>query len=133
MRLIVEIFKDYTIPNNFIIAQEGKEAMHMLNGEGEYIDFPRPDLILLDLDLPKMDGREVLKRIKNDDNLKTIPVVILTSSSEEKDIVDSYNHYVNAYITKPLNLTQYSKVVKSIEEFWLNIANLPKKANIYNL
>jgi len=98
-----------------------------LRGEGKFSGSPRPDIILLDLNLPKKNGREVLKEIKEDNNLKNIPVVILTTSNAEKDILRAYGLHANAYITKPLDFDQFIKVVGSIENFWLEIVNLPSK------
>ena len=112
--------------NNFLhVVGDGESAMAFLRREGPYADSPRPDLILLDLNLPKKDGREVLAEIKNDPHLKLIPVVILTSSSAEEDIVKSYNLHANCYITKPIDLNQFLKVVYAIEDFWLTIVKLP--------
>ena len=101
--------------------------MLYLRGEGKFSGSPRPDIILLDLNLPKKNGREVLKEIKEDNNLKNIPVVILTTSNAEKDILRAYGLHANAYITKPLDFDQFIKVVGSIENFWLEIVNLPSK------
>jgi DNA-binding response OmpR family regulator len=98
-----------------------------LHGEGKFSGFPRPDIILLDLNLPKKDGREVLREIKEDSNLKNIPVIILTTSQAEKDILKSYDLHANAYISKPLDFDQFVNVVKSIENFWLEIVKLPTK------
>jgi chemotaxis family two-component system response regulator Rcp1 len=104
---------------------DGVEAMAFLRRKGKYKDVPRPDLVLLDLNLPKKDGREVLAEIKTDEDLKRIPVVILTTSREEEDILKSYNLHANCYITKPIDLNQFMIVVKSIEDFWLTIVRLP--------
>jgi chemotaxis family two-component system response regulator Rcp1 len=106
---------------------DGVEAIAFLNHEGKYESMPRPDLILLDLNLPKKDGREVLEEIKNSPNLKRIPVVILTTSKAEQDILKSYNLHANCYITKPVDLEQFIIVVKSIEEFWFTIVKLPSE------
>jgi two-component system, chemotaxis family, response regulator Rcp1 len=103
------------------------EAMAFLRREGKYSDAPRPELILLDLNLPKKDGREVLAEIKKDQELKRIPVVILTSSAAEQDIVKSYNLHANCYVTKPVDLDQFIHVVKSIEQFWLTVVQLPQE------
>jgi len=100
--------------------------MAFLNREGDYKDAPRPDIILLDLNLPKKDGREVLKDIKSDENLKNIPVVILTTSSAEEDILKSYNLHANCYITKPVDLDKFITIVQYIEDFWLTIVKLPR-------
>ncbi len=108
-----------------IVASDGLEAMACLRREGKYAEATRPDLILLDLNLPRMNGFEVLNEIKEDPNLKRIPVVVLTTSQAEQDIIQSYNLYANAYVTKPVDLEQFVKVLKSIEDFWLEIVKLP--------
>ena len=125
--LIEEVFEEAKIRNNIHVAEDGEEAVLYLRGEGKFSGSPRPDIILLDLNLPKKDGREVLKEIKEDDNLKNIPVVILTTSNAEKDILRAYDLHANAYITKPLDFDQFIKAVGSIENFWLEIVNLPSK------
>jgi len=104
---------------------DGVEAMLFLRGKGKYAEAPRPDLVLLDLNLPKKDGREVLAEIKSDPDLMRIPVVILTISKDEEDILRSYNLHANCFITKPIDLNQFVKVVKAIEDFWLTIVKLP--------
>lgn len=124
-RLAREALKDSKIRNNLYHVVDGVDAMDFLHQQGKYEQVPRPDLILLDLNLPRMDGREVLAAIKTDDNLKRIPVVILTTSSSEADIFKTYNLHANCYITKPLGLEQFIQVVKSIEDFWLTIVKLP--------
>ena len=111
--------------NNLYVAEDGVEAMNYLKKEGKYKNATHPDLILLDLNLPKKDGRQVLAEIKADDRLKRIPVVILTTSKDEADVMQSYNLHANCYITKPIDLKQFMKVVKSIEDFWLSIVVLP--------
>jgi len=111
--------------NELYVVSDGVEAMAFLRREGKYADVPRPDLILLDLNLPKKDGREVLAEIKTDENLKRIPVVILTMSQSEEDILKTYNLHANCYITKPIDLAQFFKVVQSIQDFWLGIVILP--------
>jgi chemotaxis family two-component system response regulator Rcp1 len=125
VRLTVEALKDAKVHNNLHVAEDGVEAMAFLRREGKYADAPRPDLILLDLNLPKKDGREVLAEIKEDPDLRRIPVVILTVSRAEEDILRSYDLHANCYITKPVNLDQFLKVVKSTEEFWFTIVKLP--------
>lgn len=125
-RLAQEALRESKLRNNLYIVEDGIEAMKFLHQEEKYTKMPKPDLILLDLNLPRMDGREVLKSIKSDDNLKRIPVVILTMSSAEEDILKSYNLFANCYITKPIDLEQFIKVVRSIEDFWLTIVKLPK-------
>jgi chemotaxis family two-component system response regulator Rcp1 len=125
IRLIQEALKNSLVPHNVVTVRDGMDAMAYLRQEGEYTDAPRPDLILLDLNLPKKDGREVLAEIKNDPKLKRIPVVVLTTSKNEDDIFQSYDLHVNCYITKSRNLNQLFQIVKGIEEFWLSIATLP--------
>jgi CheY-like chemotaxis protein len=125
VRLTRESLYDARIHNNMIVASDGLEAMACLRREGEYAGANRPDLILLDLNLPRMNGFEVLNAIKEDPNLKRIPVVVLTTSQAEQDIIQSYNRYANAYVTKPVDLEQFVKVLKSIEDFWLEIVRLP--------
>jgi two-component system, chemotaxis family, response regulator Rcp1 len=124
-RLAKEALKESKLINNLSIAEDGVEAMNFLHKTGKYSNAPRPDLVILDLNLPKKDGREVLAEIKNDDNLKRIPVVILTISKAEEDILKTYNLHANCFISKPLDLDQFIKVVKSIEDFWLTIVKLP--------
>jgi len=124
-RLAQEALKDSKLINELFTVSDGMEAMDFLYKRGKYVKAVHPDLILLDLNLPKKDGREVLKEIKLDENLKKIPVVILTISMAEVDILKSYNLHANCYITKPLDLDQFMHVVKSIEEFWLTIVKLP--------
>jgi len=113
------------IRNMVHVVGDGEEAMAFLRRQGKHAGAPRPDLVLLDLNLPKKDGREVLAEIKADPDLKRIPVVVLTTSKEEEDILKTYNLHANCYITKPIDLRQFMKVVRSIEEFWLTIVILP--------
>ena len=120
-----EALADSKLNNNLSVVMDGEEAMAYLRRDGKYADAPRPDLVLLDLNLPKKDGREVLAEIKADGDLKRIPVVILTTSRAEEDVLKSYNLHANCYITKPIDLNQFLKVVKSIEDFWLSIVVLP--------
>ncbi len=124
-RLAKEALKDSKLQNNLFIVGDGVEAMEFLRQQGKYAKVPRPDLILLDLNLPKKDGREVLEEIKTDRSLKLIPVVILTISQAEEDILRTYELHANCFITKPIDLDQFMKVVKSIEDFWLTIVKLP--------
>ena len=124
-RLAKEAMRDSKVSNTIYHVSDGIEAMFFLRKEGKYAKAPRPDLILLDLNLPRKDGREVLADIKEDEDLKRIPVVILTVSNDEADILKSYNLHANCYITKPIDLGQFIKVVKSIEDFWLTIVKLP--------
>ncbi len=125
VRLTIEALKESKILNNLHVAVDGIEAMSYLNREGKFKDEPRPDLIILDLNLPKKDGSEVLEEIKEDESLKKIPVVILTTSEAEQDIIKSYELHANCYITKPVNMDQFIKVVKSIGDFWFSIVILP--------
>jgi chemotaxis family two-component system response regulator Rcp1 len=125
VRRAVEALKEAKVLNHLSVAMDGVEAMAFLRHEGQYANAPRPDLILLDLNLPKKDGREVLEEIKQDPDLKRIPVVILTTSQAEQDIVKSYDLHANCYVTKPVGLDQFMSVVKSVEEFWLTIVKLP--------
>jgi len=124
-RLVEEAFKDFKIKNNIYIADDGFKAMEFLKNKNEYINVPKPDIILLDLNLPRKDGREVLKEIKGDENLKVIPVVILTTSDAEEDIICTYKNNANCFITKPVDLDHFISVIKSIEDFWLNKVKLP--------
>jgi two-component system, chemotaxis family, response regulator Rcp1 len=128
VRLTREALRDGKIVNNLHVAENGVDALAFLRREGKYRNAARPELILLDLNLPKKDGREVLAEIKADDNLKRIPVVILTSSQAEQDIVKSYNLHANCYVTKPVDLDQFITVVKSIEHFWLKVVKLPPES-----
>ena len=125
VRLTREALKDGKIVNNLHVAEDGVDALAFLRREGKYHNAVRPELILLDLNLPKKDGREILAEIKADKELKRIPVVILTSSAAEQDIVKSYNLHANCYVTKPVDLDQFINVVKSIEHFWLTVVKLP--------
>ncbi|VXD19231.1 Response regulator rcp1 [Planktothrix serta PCC 8927] len=125
IRLIQEALKDSQLPHEVVTVRNGVDAMAFLRQEGEYADAPRPDLILLDLNLPRKDGREVLAEIKADPSLKRIPVVVLTTSHNEEDIHHSYNLHVNCYITKSRNLSQLFTIVRGIEEFWLKTVTLP--------
>jgi two-component system, chemotaxis family, response regulator Rcp1 len=124
-RLTKEALKDAKLRNNLNVVQDGVEALAFLLREEPYINAPRPDLILLDLNLPRMDGRELLERIKSNDDLKRIPVVILTTSNDERDILESYNLHANCYITKPVDLAQFITIVRSTHDFWFSIVKLP--------
>jgi two-component system, chemotaxis family, response regulator Rcp1 len=124
VRLTREALRDAKVLNHVQVAADGVEAMAMLRKQGAHAKAPRPDLIFLDLNLPRKGGREVLEEIKQDDGLKHIPVVILTTSQAEQDIMESYRLRANAYVTKPVDLEQFLKVVKSIEQFWLEIVKL---------
>jgi chemotaxis family two-component system response regulator Rcp1 len=127
VRLTREAFKDAKMHINLHVASDGAEAMAFLRREGEHANSPRPDLILLDLNLPKKDGREVLAELKQSSVLKCIPVVILTTSASETDIQGSYEQHANCYITKPVDLEGFLKVVRSIDSFWLSVVRLPAK------
>jgi chemotaxis family two-component system response regulator Rcp1 len=126
-RLAKEALRDAKVKNNLSWVGDGVEAIAYLRKEGDYHQVPRPDLILLDLNLPRKDGREVLSEIKSDRNLKRIPVVILTTSQAEEDIFKAYHLNANCYITKPVDLDQFIKVVRTIEDFWLTIVKLPSE------
>ncbi len=125
VRLTKEALKEGKVLNNLSVVANGVEATDFLRRKGKYADSPRPDLILLDLNLPKKNGREVLGDIKNDPDLKRIPVVVLTISKSEEDIMKSYNLHANCYISKPVGLDKFIDVVKSVEDFWLTIVKLP--------
>ena len=125
IRLTQEALKENKLKINLNVVNDGVEAMEYLRHEPIYADKPRPDLILLDLNMPRKDGREVLKEVKEDANLKTIPIVILTISKAEEDILLTYKQHANCYIRKPLDLNQFIEVVKSIESFWFTIVTLP--------
>ncbi len=125
VRLTQEILKESKVRNNLMVVGNGADALGFLRRQGSYRDATRPDLILLDLNLPKMDGRELLAEIKEDPELKRIPVVILTTSKAEQDVLETYNLHANCYISKPIGLEQFVKVVRSIENFWLAIVKLP--------
>ena len=124
-RLIVEVFKDTNVKNRIHVVKDGVEAMDFLNKENEYIDAPKPHIILLDLNLPRKDGREVLKEVKMDEDLKSIPIVILTTSSAGEDVIKTYNNHANCYITKPVDFDQFLMVINAIEDFWLRVVELP--------
>jgi len=126
VRLTQEAFREAKVRNKLHVVGDGVDAMAFLRREGKYADAPRPDLILLDLNMPKKDGREVLAEIKTEEDLRRIPVVILTISKAEEDIIKSYDLHANCYITKPVDLEQFIKVVKAVEDFWLTIVKLPK-------
>lgn len=125
VRLTLEAFEEAKIRNEISVVNDGIQAMAFLRGEGKYADALRPDLILLDLNLPKKDGYEVLAEIKQDTHLRRIPVVILTTSKAERDILETYYLHANCYIIKPVDLEQFMTVVKSIETFWLDVVKLP--------
>jgi chemotaxis family two-component system response regulator Rcp1 len=125
VRLTREALKEGTVRNNLHVARDGVEALAFLRRQGEHAGVPRPDLILLDLNLPRKDGREVLTEIKEDASLRQIPVVVLTSSQAEEDIRRAYDLHANCYITKPVDLDRFINVVRSIEDFWFTVVKLP--------
>lgn len=129
VRLTVEALRESKITNNLSVASNGEEALHFLLQTGRYAGAPRPDVILLDLNLPRKNGHEVLEEIKLEPDLKRIPVVILTTSNADQDILRSYNLHANCYITKPVDLEQFMTVVRSIENFWFSIVTLPLQTN----
>ncbi len=128
VRLTQEAFKETTIKNHLHVVRDGAEALAFLAQTGRFSDSPRPDMILLDLNLPKKDGREILAVIKKTPEYKQIPVVILTTSKEQEDITHTYEHHANCYITKPADLDEFLKVVKNIETFWLSVVQLPQQS-----
>jgi two-component system, chemotaxis family, response regulator Rcp1 len=128
VRLTVELLQhECRVRNHLSVVGDGAEAMAFLRRQGRYAGAPRPDLILLDLNLPKKDGRELLSEIKNDPMLKRIPLVVLTTSRAEQDVIQAYEHHANCYIAKPIDLDQFVRVVKSIEDFWLTVVKLPER------
>ena len=124
-RLTREAFADAEVTNNLSVVGDGEQAMAFLRRQGNYADAPRPDLILLDLNLPRKSGREVLEDVKNDPDLLSIPIVVMTTSEAEGDILNSYYHHANAYVTKPVDFDRFIDVVNKIEGFWLTVAKLP--------
>ena len=125
VRLTLEALHEGKVKNNLVVATDGETALAILRREGAHAEAPRPDLILLDLNLPKKDGREVLAEIKADEQLRCIPVVVLTTSKSEEDVLRSYQLNANCYITKPVDLEQFIRVVRAIEDFWLTLVVLP--------
>ena len=125
VRLTIEAFREGKVRNNLSVVGDGVQAMAFLRKEGAYADGTRPDVILLDLNLPKKDGREVLEEIKADPDLRRIPVVVMTTSEDEQDILRAYDLHANCFITKPVDLNQFIEVTKSIHNFWLTIVKLP--------
>lgn len=124
-RLTQEAFKDAKLRNNLTIVTDGAEALAYLKREGRYAGALRPDLVLLDLNLPKVDGRDVLRQIKADPDLRSIPVVVLTTSEAESDVVAAYEYHANCFVRKPVDLDRFLKVIASIEDFWLTVVKLP--------
>ena len=129
VRLTLEALKEGKVLNNLSVVGDGVEALAFLRQEGRHVDAPYPDLILLDLNLPKKNGYEVLREIKEDQSLRRIPVVVLTVSKDEEDILKSYDLHANCYITKPVDLDQFINIVRSIENFWLSLVKLPPAPN----
>jgi CheY-like chemotaxis protein len=127
VRLTEEALKEGKVIHHLTVAWDGEEAMAILRREGKHAKAPRPDILFLDLNLPKKDGREVLEEIKKDPKLKIIPVVILTTSQDEQDVLKSYKLHANCYVTKPVDLIQFMNVVSTIEDFWFSIVVLPNK------
>lgn len=125
--LTIECFEDTKVASNISVVQDGVEALAFLRRQGQYINSPRPDLILLDLNLPKKNGREVLAEIKADPDLKLIPVIILTTSTAEQDIFTAYQLHANCYIVKPVDLNQFVEIVENIERFWFTMVKLPPR------
>ncbi|AKE91303.1 MULTISPECIES: response regulator [Rhodococcus] len=124
-----EAFEDNKIGNELHVVRDGEEALDFLYQRGEHVGAPRPDLILLDLNLPKYDGRQVLEKIKSDPDLSDIPVVVLTTSAAEEDILRSYRLHANAYVTKPVDLDQFIGAVRQIDEFFVQVVRLPRRRN----
>ncbi len=127
VRLTQDALREIKVRNTLHVVNDGVVAMEFLRGENDYADSPRPDLILLDLNLPRKDGREVLEEIKNDPQLRRIPVVILTTSDAEQDVLKSYDLHANCYVTKPVDMDSFISVVGSVEDFWFSVVKLPLK------
>jgi two-component system response regulator len=127
VRLTKEALKDAKVLNDIYVARDGVEAMEFMHREGSFANVPIPDLILLDLNLPRKDGREVLAEIKKDPKLKHIPIVVLTTSKADEDIIKTYNLHANAYITKPVDINRFVEIMHALEEFWFTIVKLPPK------
>lgn len=121
-----ELMEESKLTIQMTVAEDGVQGMQMLRGEGQYADALRPDLILLDLNMPRMDGLAVLNELKNDPVLRVIPVVVLTTSSSDRDVMEAYSRHANCYITKPLDLDQFAKIVSVIDEFWFTVVKLPR-------
>ena len=122
-----EAFEDYKVHNQLHVVNDGEQAMAFLRQEGDYADLPRPDLVLLDLNLPRMDGRQVLDAIKSDPELSSIPVVVLTTSEAEDDVLRSYSLHANAYVTKPVDFERFIDVVRQIDDFFVSVVRLPRR------
>ncbi len=125
--LAIEAFENAKVANRIVLVEDGIEALVYLRGQGKYAGEPRPDIILLDLNLPRKNGREVLKDLKADPALQTIPVIVLTTSNRDKDIQEAYELHANCFIVKPVDFTKFIDVVKSLEDFWLTVVTLPRK------
>lgn len=128
IRLTIEAFKEAKIRNQIKVVRDGEEALDYLRKQGPYTDVASPDIILLDINLPKIDGKEVLNTMKNDSTLKSIPVIMLTTSSADSDIEESYANHANCYVIKPVDLNRFMDVVRSIEDYWVSIVKLPNKS-----
>ena len=126
-RLTIEAMREAKVRNRIHVVEDGVEAMEFLRRKGRFSDAPRPDLILLDLNLPRKDGREVLAEVKTDPDLKRIPVVVLTTSRAEEDVLRAYDLHANCYVTKPVDFEQFMRVVREIDEFWVKVVTLPRK------
>jgi len=129
IRLTQEAFREARLQNTVHVVQDGVNAMAFIRQTAPFQQAPRPDLILLDLNLPKKDGREVLKEIKSDTHTRTIPVVVLTTSDDEADVLRSYDLHANAYLVKPIDILQFIKMIQSLEDFWLSVVKLPPKVS----
>jgi len=129
VRLTLEALKDGKLTNRLTVVQDGPAALSLLRREGCYANSKRPDIIILDLNLPKMHGSEILAELKSDERFKSIPIVILTTSKADEDVLKSYRLHANCYITKPVDLDEFIRVVKSIEDFWLSLVKLPPSEN----
>lgn len=127
IRLTIEAFKEAKIRNSIRVVRDGEEAIAYLRKQGVYENAPAPDIILLDINLPKIDGKEVLSIMKNDPLLKTIPVIMLTTSSADSDVQDAYANHANCYVVKPVDLNKFMEVIRSIEEYWVSIVKLPSR------
>ena len=125
--LTTEALEASKITNNMHVARNGEEALRFLRREGEYADAARPDIVLLDLNLPRVDGREVLSQVKSDEDLRRIPIIVLTTSEAEEDIVRSYDLHANAYVTKPVDFNRFLQVIQSIDEFFVTVVKLPSR------
>jgi CheY-like chemotaxis protein len=127
VRLVQEVLKDVKLRNTLYVVNDGVEAMEFLRKQGKYSTVPRPDIVLLDLNMPRMSGREVLKEVKEDEDLKRIPIIVMTVSTAEADILKSYNLHANCYLTKPVDMNEFVKMVKTLQDFWFTIVKLPPK------